>query len=365
MPNYLQNYLSRDPARKSIKTQTLQAAAIAAPLVLIILSVLTYKTLSKPDEPITYARYLMGTIVEITVKEARPGVVEAAFAEIERLEALMSSYIPTSDVSKVTAAAGGGKVTVSPEVIEVVETAVKVARLSGGAFDPTVGVLGALWDFGGESARVPEKKELEKVLLLVDYTRIIIDPDRRLLSLGTESMRLDLGGIAKGYIVMKAVQILEAQGVRWGIIRAGGDMVVFQEDKELPGAEPFTIGIQHPRESGKLLGAIRLIDGAFATSGDYERFFIKGDERYHHILDPATGYPARGSRSVTIIAASPADPTMADGLSTAVFVMGPTKGMALIESIDGVEGVIVDSRGEVFVSTGLGDDLTIFDGSEQ
>jgi thiamine biosynthesis lipoprotein len=146
--------------------------------------------------------------------------------------------------------------------------------------------------------------------------------------------------------VGKAQEALKRVGVEWGIIKAGGDMAVFQKGN----GEPFTIGIQNPREAGRLLGKITIAEGAMATSGDYERFFIKDGVRYHHILDPETGYPAKRSRSVTIIAD---DPTGADGLSTGVFVMGAKEGMELIETLDGVEAVIVDPDGRVQVSSGL------------
>ena len=158
-------------------------------------------------------------------------------------------------------------------------------------------------------------------------------------------MVLNLGGVAKGYIVKKAFEALEKEGVERAIIRAGGDMAVFGADADTP----FIIGIQHPRKK-KLLGEAHVYDGAVSTSGDYERFFMKEGKRYHHILDPKTGWPAKGTRSVTIIAK---DHTLADGLSTAVFVLGPEKGMALVESLESVEGVIVDENGVVTRSSGF------------
>jgi len=160
-----------------------------------------------------------------------------------------------------------------------------------------------------------------------------------------EGMAINLGGVAKGYIVSKAAAAMEKSGVTRAIIHAGGDMTVFQKDTK----KPFTIGIQHPREK-KLLGEAFVYNGAIATSGDYERFFIKDGVRYHHILDPKTGFPSRGTQGVTLIAK---DPTVGDALSTAVFVLGPEKGMALIEKLDGVEGVIVGEDGSVRVSSGF------------
>src|SRR3990170_1462509 len=166
------------------------------------------------------------------------------------------------------------------------------------------------------------------------------------VGLAKKGMALNLGGVAKGYIVDMAAGVLKAHGVKSAVVHAGGDMFVFQEDR----TDPFTIGIQHPRKKGELLGEAHVYNGAVPTSGDYERYFEKDGVRYHHILDPKTGFPAKGTQSVTIIAE---DPTSADALSTAVFVMGPEKGMELIERLEGVEGVFVHENGKVRTSSGF------------
>ncbi|MEE9615368.1 MAG: FAD:protein FMN transferase [Thermodesulfobacteriota bacterium] len=344
---------------------------------LVALSVLVLISIpfifKKADDTTTYSRVLMGTVVEITLGEDREDAAEAAFSEIARLEALLSGYIPTSDVSRIAAAAGvtgrGGRrgrggVKVSPETFIVVKTAVRIAELSGGAFDPTVGALGKLWSFSGEENPVPSEEEVAALLPLVDYGKIFMDEASSTVGLEAEGMALTLGGVAKGFIVGRAVETLKDKGLEWGIVKAGGDMVAFRDGERGSGRggrkKPFTIGIRHPRkgegQEEKLLGTVTVPEGgATATSGDYERFFIKDGVRYHHILDPATGYPAKKCRSVTIISE---DPIVADALSTAVFVMGPEKGMALIEKLEGVEGVIVGSNSELSVSSGLKEDFT-------
>jgi thiamine biosynthesis lipoprotein len=301
------------------------------------------------NEAITYTRLLMGTVVEVTLMEGdRAGfdrAAESAFAEIGRLESLLSNYRPDSDVSRINAAAGH-RVNVSDETIETIGYALKAAELSDGAFDPTVGALGRLWGYSSELERVPEKDAVAKFLPLVDYRAVSVDRAVMEAGLDRKGMAMNLGGVAKGYIAGKAVSALREAGVERGIVKAGGDMFVFQGE----GAErPFIIGIQDPRGKGAL-GAVRLLNGAVSTSGDYERYFIKDGVRYHHILDPKTGYPARGVMSVTIVAE---DPAMADALSTAVFVMGRVRGMALIERLDRVEGVIVDEAGGIFASSGM------------
>ncbi len=334
--------------------------AVVCVFSLIAYLIATPKIKKTSTETITYGRILLGTIVDITLWEDNTEAVEAAYSEISRLEQLFSSYIETSDVSRIGNTAGGAGVEVSPEVIYVLERAYMASRLSDGAFDPTVGAVTQLWDFSGsdeEATVVPTKAEIKKLLPLVDYRAIIIDKERSVAGLKKKNSRMILGGIAKGYIVGRAVEKLKAHGVRRAIIRAGGDMTFFKLKNEKiseSDQKKFTIGIQHPRNREKLLGKLS-IEGseagtAVATSGDYERFFIKNGVRYHHIIDPKTGYPATKCRSVTIVSL---DPTIADALSTAVFVMGPQGGMELIKTLPGVEAIIVDKNGEITMTEGM------------
>jgi thiamine biosynthesis lipoprotein len=303
----------------------------------------------KEKESVTYTRSLMGTVVQLTIMDGERArfdeAAEAAFTEISRLERIFSSYKNDSDVALINAAAGGALVDVHPETVEVMRKALYVATLSGGAFNPAVGALGKLWGPSGEKGEVPAASEIKKVLPLVDFHAIILKEHEKKAGLEKEGMSINLGGVAKGYIVEKAAIAMEKAGVTRAIIHAGGDMTVFQRE----GGKPFTIGIQHPREK-KLLGEAYVYNGAVSTSGDYERFFIKDGVRYHHILDPKTGFPSKGTQGVTLIAK---DPTIADALSTAVFVLGPVKGMAMIEDLEGVEGVIVGGDGVVRVSSGF------------
>lgn len=323
--------------------------AVLSLVVLIIIVALSKR--KDPDKDHTYSKVLMGTVVELTLtgsageREVDFAVAaRAAFSEIERLEKIFSSYKPSSDVSKISAAAGKGTVKVSPEVVEVVEAALRISKLSHGAFDPTVGSLIEVWSFSGEVREVPSKARVEELKKLVDYSRIFIEKGR--VGIRGARTKMNLGGIAKGYIVGKAVEKLRELGVGRMIVKAGGDMFVFSED----GGEPFEIGISHPREKGRLLGKLKLTGGAIATSGDYERFFIKDKVRYHHILDPKTGFPARRTISATVTSV---DPALADALSTALFVMGHKEGLKMIESLDNVEGVVVGADGKLYMSSGL------------
>ena len=333
---------------RTLRQKLLYVLVTSSVVVLLIVASSRYKA-DEGEE--SYSKLLMGTVVELTL--SGPGGVDydlaafEAFAEIERLEAIFSSYRPTSEVSKISRSAGKGPVTVSPEVASVVETAIRIAKLSSGAFDPTIGALGEHWSFsGGGDKGVPTKERVEELLKLVDYTKITVTGNA--VGIGEPGMKLNLGGIAKGYIVGRAVEKLKEHGVERMIVKAGGDMFVSSNDS----GAPFEIGITHPREQGRLLGRLQVIRGAITTSGDYERFFIKDNVRYHHILDTETGYPARRSISATITSE---DPTLADALSTALFVMGPGEGMEMIESLEGVEGVVVDPGGALHVSSGLRD----------
>ena len=331
-------------------TQSRILVSVAVAIIIVLLVALPFfDDLGKPTT--TYSRLLMGTVVEITLRgDEGEEAAKAAFGEIARLESIFSSYIPTSEVSRLSAAAGEGPQPIGPEVGQVLSTALAVAEASGGAFDPTVGVLKRVWDFTEGSEYVPGVGEVEALLELVDYRKIRLHSDRDgaggvSAEIGSKDMSLDLGGVAKGYIVGKAADLLKKKGIGWSIIKAGGDLWA-QGD----GGAPFTIGVRHPRSEGAMLGTISFDGGAVATSGDYERFFEKDGTRYHHILDPATGYPAARSMSVTVISK---DPALADAYSTALFVMGPELGLELVRLTDGVEAVFVGVGGEVTVSEGL------------
>lgn len=325
--------------------------AIAA--IIIVLSIIAVFVYNKKPLEIKYTRTLMGTVVEITLvgkDEARLNVAaETAFGEIKRLEGLMSHYKEDSDVGRINAAAGKEAVHVSSETFEVIEAALEVSRLSNGAFDVTMGVLGKVWHFTKDDKGAmipPSREEVKKPLQLVDYRQIILDKEHSAVKLARKGMKINMGGVAKGYIVGRAAAVLKKNGVKRGIIHAGGDMIVFNEID----VSSRIIGIQDPRSKDKMIGTLKISNAAIASSGDYERFFIKDGKRYHHIMDPSTGFPADKSMAVTIVAKNP---TFADALSTAVFVMGPIDGMKLIKEMPDVEGLIIGADGKMTVSSGL------------
>ncbi len=292
----------------------------------------------------------MGTLVEITVIGGDVDRVGAAISdaldEMERVEGLMSRRIPGSDVASINRWAGIKAVPVSAEVLSVIWRAEEISRASEGYFDISIGALLDLWGFEDNGGRLPATGEVSKALHSVGYRAIHVDERASTVELKKKGMRIDLGGIAKGYAVDRAFELLKSRGYRNMIVNAGGDIRV--SGRKTRG--PWVIGIQDPRDRSQILATINAEDISVATSGDYERYFEREGERYHHLLDPFTGFPARQCRSVTILAK---DSLSADGLATAVFVMGPKRGLPLIEAMEGVEGLIVSADGEIIQSESL------------
>jgi len=291
----------------------------------------------------------MGTLVTISVVSDREtsatAAMDRAFQVLQNIENQASRRIPTSLTSKINRAAGLSDVPVSPDFLEIIKKAIEYSKLTQGAFDITIGAVTDLYHFEDGEGILPDPQAIRQRLPLVGYQNIHIDEVHRAVGLTRSGALIDLGGIAKGFGVNQAVKSLKADGISAGIVNAGGDIRVFGYK---PGHKLWNIGIQHPRQSDKVIASLEITDKSIVTSGDYERFFMKDNIRYHHILDPKTGRPARGCQSVTIVSQ-----TATDAMSAGVFVLGPEKGMALIESLPGIEGIIIDREGRALVSSGL------------
>jgi FAD:protein FMN transferase len=289
----------------------------------------------------------MGTLVELTAVAPSDAIAQealtAGFQEIRRLENMLSTWIETSELSRVNQTAGLEPVGVSAETFDLLRRALEAAEYTEGGFNIAIGPAVQLWNIP-EAPRIPSAMELEIAAQSVDYRRIHLDQTRRTVFLEKPGMRIDIGGIGKGLAAEKAAAVMRAIGATGGLVAVAGDFRVFGRRAD---GTAWPIGIQHPRESGKILATLDANDEAISTSGDYERYFIKDGVRYHHILDPKTLQPARLCQSVTIIAP---DATTADALATGVFVMGPVRGLALVERL-GVGAVIVDAQGVVIVSS--------------
>ena len=304
------------------------------------------------SEPVVVkrAQMQMGTLVKITAVALSEPVAQAAvtagFAEIRRLEEILSTWIPTSELSRVNASAGVGPVHVSPETLTVVQRAVQIAGMTNEGFNIAIGPAVSAWSVM-ESQRIPSESELDALRPLVDLQAVHVDVREQAIFLEKPGMRIDVGGIGKGYAADQAVEALRKAGAVAGVVALSGDIKTFGQ---LPDGKMFPIGIQHPREDGSVLVWIDLQDEAISTAGDYERFFEQNGIRYHHILDPRTLQPARSCQSVTVIAR---EGILADGLDTGIFVMGAELGMKLVEALPDVEAIIVDAEGRLLVSSGL------------
>lgn len=292
----------------------------------------------------------MGTLVSITaVASSRQTAQEAAsagFQEVHRLEDLLSTWIATSELSHVNQAAGLKAIAISPDTMRVLEWAIEMARLTEGGFNILVGPAVEAWSVL-DRQQVPSEMALQAVRPLTDLKSLFLNTAQGTAYLAKTGMRVDVGGIGKGYAADMAVAAMQKAGATAGVVALSGDIKTFGR---LPGGTQFSFGIQHPRRDGAVLAFVDLQDEAISTAGDYERYFERDGVRYHHILDPVTLQPARDCQSVTIVAR---DGITADGLDTGVFVMGRERGLALIERLPGVGAIIVDRDGKVWISSYL------------
>ncbi len=333
-----------------------RAAAATAALGLALILTAQAAVAEPPVEPaprkLVYTETAMGTAVQVTLwsddEDAATRGAQAVFAEFRRLDEMMTTWTPDSEVSRINAAAGGKPVTVSDETFTVIERAVEVSKQSRGLFDITVGAFGGLWRFDEDmTGELPAPADVRARLKQIGWKRIALDRRQRTVRLKRKHMKITLGGIAKGYAVDRAVKILIDGGFADFIVQAGGDMYVSGAKT----GKPWVVGIRDPRGPRDQSFAVAPIaDHSFSTSGDYERGFVKDGVRYHHILDPRTGQPARATRSVTVMAK---DAFTADAWSKVLFIMGAKQAMPLVERLPDFEAVFVDADNIVHVSSGL------------
>jgi thiamine biosynthesis lipoprotein len=265
-------------------------------------------------------------------------------AEMHRINELMSHYRPDSQLSRINARAAVEPVAVDPELFDLLRTSVRFSELTGGAFDITYASVGYLYDY---RRRVhPSEQEIAAALPGVNYRNLILDPANHTVKFGRDGMRIDLGGIAKGYACDRGVEILKRHGVTSGMVTAGGDTRLLGDRR----GRPWTIGLRHPDDRSRVVLSMPLEDVAISTSGDYERYFDEGGVRYHHIIDPKTGHSPSGVRSVTIIGPTA---TETEGWSKGVFIRGAEEGIRMIERHPLFDAVVVDRTGKVWYSKGL------------
>ncbi len=331
--------------------RTCPALALAALAVALITT-----APARADDPprshkVVYTDKAMGTIVQVTIwtpdEAAAARAAQAVFKEVHRIDDLMTTW-RDSELFRVNASAGVAAVPVSDETIVVIDRALDISRRSKGIFDITVGAFKGLWKFDEDlDGTLPTPAEVKKRLKLVAWKDVIVDHAKKTVKLRRKGMAITLGGIAKGYAVDRGVAILKGLGLGNFIVQAGGDMYV-AGDKA---GAPWVVGVRDPRGGRDDSFAVAPVrDHSFSTSGDYERGFVKDGVRYHHILDPRTGQPARASRSVTIMAS---DAFTADAWSKVMFILGPEQAMKLVEDLPDFDAAWVDSKNQVRVSSGL------------
>ena len=309
----------------------------------------------------------MGSLMDISIyekdEEEANRVTEIAFDEVKRLDKLMSNYKKDSELSRVNVEAVNGYTSCDSELLNVIDQSIQYSRMTSGAFDITVYPLVNIWGFYGHSegkinGYIPGEEELQTILPAISYKNIKImriastNSEQGSLFFKNSKTQIDLGAIGKGYAVDKVVEVLRKEGVQSALVNFSGNIYAFGAPPE---RENWTIGLRDPFDvNNNVIGSFKIRDKAVATSGDYERFFVRDNIRYTHIIDPRTGWPVSGILSVTIICETA---TMADALSTGVFVLGQKKGFSLIERMDGVEGIIIfedpESNVDVIISKGL------------
>lgn len=294
---------------------------------------------------------LLGSPFEITViaKDSVEGKYfnNLAISEVKRIENLISDWIPTSQISKVNQNAGISPVKVDIEVFELVERAVKISKLTSGAFDISYASMDKIWKFDGSMKEMPSPEAIKKSVEKVGYQKIILNPKDTTIFLKNKEMKLGLGGIGQGYIADKIKTLLQVKGCKSGLVNVSGDINTWGTQ---PDGKSWTVGIVNPMNKNKVFATFPLEDSAVETSGSYEKYVTFNGKRYSHIIDPRTGYPASGIISVSVFAKQT---ELADALATGIFVLGIDVGLDLINQLNGIGCIIVDDKGNIHVSKNI------------
>jgi FAD:protein FMN transferase len=291
---------------------------------------------------------IMGTriVVELWSDDEAAGraAIDAVLAEMRRIDASMSTYKPTSELSLVNAQAATKPVKISQELLDLLRTSIEYSKITKGAFDITYASVGYMYDYR-ERVR-PDEEQIEGALPGINYRHLILDPAARTVKFAREGVRIDLGGIGKGHAVDRGIAVLQAHGIEHALVTAGGDSRIIGDRF----GNPWVVGIRHPDRKDEVIARIPLEDAAISTSGDYERYFDENGVRYHHIIDPKTGHSASKVRSATIIGPTA---TRTDGLSKTAFVLGPERAIEIYNGLEDIDAVLVTPDGRVLYTKGL------------
>ncbi|MGO8854462.1 MAG: FAD:protein FMN transferase [Steroidobacteraceae bacterium] len=292
---------------------------------------------------------IMGTRITVELwaddKDKADRAIDAVLDSMRHVDETMSTYKPTSEVSLVNAKAADGPMPITKELFDLLTTAKEYSVITEGAFDITYASVGYMYDFRNHIR--PSEGQIQKALPAVDYRHVLLDPKKQTVQFSQKGVRIDLGGIAKGYSVDRGIDVLKSLGFTRAYVSAGGDSRIIGDRF----GKPWMVGIRDPSKGeGAVITRIPLVDAAISTSGDYERYFEEDGVRYHHIIDPHTGHSASKVRSATIIGPNA---TRTDGLSKTAFVLGPEKAMEIYNRIDDIDAIIVRLDGSVIHSKGL------------
>jgi thiamine biosynthesis lipoprotein len=320
-------------------------------LLLLLLTALTLAAtpaqaawLSRGVDGIMGTRIFVELWAEDKDKQHGEQAIDAVMDEMRHIDETMSVYKPTSEVSRVNDLAAQQPVKISPELFKLLTTALEYSRITEGAFDITYASVGYMYDF--RERKRPTEQQIQAALPAVNYRHVLLDAATSTVRFSQPGVRIDLGGIAKGYSVDCGIEILRARGFTHALVNAGGDSRVLGDRF----GKPWIIGIRHPDHPDQVITRVPLTDAAFSTSGDYERYFDEDGVRYHHIIDPHTGHSASKVRSATVIAPTA---TRTDGLSKTAFVLGPEEAMRIYNQLDDVDAILVTPDGRILYSKGL------------
>jgi len=295
---------------------------------------------------------LMGNRFEITVvadDEIWAGqMINAAVSEIQRIEALLTTFNNTSDTNRINEQAGIAPVPVSREVWQLVQRSLRISSLTQGAFDISYGSVDKrLWNFDKTMKALPDAAIAKKMVRLINYRNVVVNEQEGTVFLKEKGMRIGFGGIGKGYAAEKAKELLQQMGVKSGIVNASGDLTAWGLQ---PDGKPWTVGIAHPDMAGLPFSYLNISDMAIATSGNYEKYIVVNGKKYSHTIDPRTGLPVTGIKSVSIICANA---EMADAMATPVTIMGIEAGLFMINQLKGIGCIIIDDNNRIFTSKNI------------
>lgn len=323
-------------------------------LISIALLLLSFSIIAQEQEPIAQKKVLklMGSRFEITAvaqdKAKAWAAINAGIQEIERIEKLISSWDPNSQTSAINRSAGKEAVKVDKELFDLIFRAQKISNLTNGAFDISFASMDPIWKFDGSMTQMPSDKIIKEAKANVNWENIELDMENQTVFLKEEGMKIGFGAIGKGYAANKAKYIMkEMEGVSGGLVNASGDLISWGVNV---GDGSWLINITNPKEKELALGWLRINDMSVVTSGNYEKFVMFNGKRYAHIIDPLTGYPTKGVKSVTVVCS---DAELADALATSIFVLGKEKGMRLVNQLKDIECLIVSDKDEILTSKNL------------